>query len=313
MSGFDVDQEMQAFIKRSESFSKDARPDNSLETIRARYDRTAEAFARPYPPGLQAKDGVLHAQNPARELRVRCYATPDAIPGRVALFFHGGGFVLGGLDSHDSVCADLAAGAEVAVVALDYRLSPEHVYPAALDDAEAAYDDLINSGQAVILVGDSAGATLAVALCHRLRRLGKPMPWAQVLIYPMLHPDPGRAKGGPNENAPMLTAAALSSFRGFYTGGDVSVTRDPELAPLASLDVAGFPPAALFPAQHDPLCDDAAEYAAALREAGIHVTLHSGEGLVHAYLRGRANSERIATAFSEIVSSLQRLAHSGRV
>ena len=107
-------------------------------------------------------------------LRVRSFATPDAIPGRVVLYFHGGGFVVGGLDSHDSICADLAAGAEVAIVALDYRLSPEHIYPAALDDAEAAYDDLLDSHQAVILAGDSAGATLTVALCLRLRRKGKP-------------------------------------------------------------------------------------------------------------------------------------------
>jgi acetyl esterase len=313
MSGFTLDDEVRAFVTQMESFSKGASPEDSMETIRARYNRGAAHYARPHPAGLHVKDGVLHAANPARALAVRSYSTPDAIPGRVALFFHGGGFAVGDLESHDSICADLAAGAEVAVVALDYRVSPEAVYPAALDDAEAAYDDLIDSGQAVILVGDSAGATLAVALCHRLRRKGKAMPWAQVLIYPMLHPDPLRAKGTPNEAAPLLSTAALAWYRGLYTGGDRGVTTDPELAPLASLDVTGFPPAALFPAEHDPLVQDAYEYAAALKAADIHVTLHHGEGLVHAYLRGRAHSARIAEAFSEIVSALQRLAHSGRV
>jgi acetyl esterase len=313
MSGFDLDSQVRAFIRRTDSFYEGLDPDAPLAAVQQTYDRMCTGFAVPHPQGVRARDGELHAQNPARTLRLRSFATPDAILGRVVLYFHGGGFVVGGLESHDSVCADLAAGAEVAVVALDYRLSPEHRYPAALDDAEAAYDDLCDSHQAVILAGDSAGGTLAVALCLRLRRRGKPMPWAQVLIYPMLHPDVGRAIGGPKADAPLLTAASLPGYWRHYTGGEPGITTDAELAPLATQDFTGLPPAAIFAADIDPLADDAHEYAAALRAAGVAVSVHPGRGLVHGYLRGRAMSDRIAEAFSAVISALRGFAHSGHL
>ena len=313
MSGFDLDSQVRDFVRRTESFNEGLGPDAPLPEVRAAYDRMCAGFALPHPPGLRARDGVLHARNPERTLRVRSFATPDAIPHRVVLYLHGGGFVVGGLDSHDSVCADLAAGAEVAVVALDYRLSPEHRYPAALDDAEAAYDDLLDSHQAVILAGDSAGATLAVALCLRLRRLGKPMPWAQVLIYPMLHPDVTRAISGPKAEAPLLPASSLAGYWRHYTGGEPDIATDPELAPLATQDFAGLPPAAIFAADIDPLAEDAHDYAAALKASGVAATLHPGRGLVHGYLRGRARSDRIAEAFSAVVSALRGFAHSGHM
>jgi acetyl esterase len=311
--GFDLDSQVRDFIRRTESFNEGVEPDAPLAKVRQAYDSMCAGFALPHPPGLRARDGVLHAHNPERVLRVRSFATPDAIPGRVVLYFHGGGFVVGGLDSHDSICADLAAGAEVAIVALDYRLSPEHRYPAALDDAEAAYDDLFDSHQAVILAGDSAGATLAAALCLRLRRRGKPMPWAQVLIYPMLHPDVGRAIGGAKDSAPLLPASSLPGYWQHYTGRAPEITSDPELAPLAARDFAGLPPAAVFAAEIDPLAEDAHEYAEALKAAGVAVSFHPGRGLVHGYLRGRAMSDRVAEAFSAVVSALRGFAHSGHL
>jgi acetyl esterase len=312
MSPFDLDSQVRAFIQRTDSFYEGVAADAPLAEMRRAYDSMCAAFSLPHPAGLRARDGILHARDPARELRVRSFATPDAIPGRVVLFLHGGGFVVGGLDSHDSICADLAAGAEVAIVALDYRLAPEHRYPAALDDAEAAYDDLLDSHQAVILAGDSAGATLAAALCLRLRRKAKPMPWAQVLIYPMLHPDAGRAIGGPKAEAPLLPAASLPVYQHHYTGAPGGIVTDPEIAPLATKDFAGLPPTAIFAADIDPLAEDAHDYAEALKAAGVPVTFDPGRGLVHGFLRGRATSDRIAEAFSAIVSALRGFAHSGR-
>lgn len=311
MTEFNLDAGVRDFVKRTDSFSKGLGPDATPAEIRTSYNRMCASFSRPHPQGLRARDGVLHARNPDRALRVRSFVTPDAVPGRVVLFLHGGGFLVGGLDSHDSICADLAAGAEVAVVALDYRLSPEYAYPAALDDAEAAYDDLLDSHQHVILAGDSAGATLVAALSLRLRRKGKPMPWAQVLIYPMLHPDFRRALGGPKEQAPLLPAKSLEGYVAAYLGGKAVVTTDPEVAPLATRDFTGMPATAIFAADIDPLAEDAHDYCAALKDCGVAVTFHPGHGLVHGYLRGRAMSDIIAEAFSTIVSSLHGFAHSG--
>ncbi|HTH99710.1 MAG TPA: alpha/beta hydrolase [Acidisoma sp.] len=312
MNPFRLDSQVLEFVRQTESFSADLPPDPPLADIRAAYDRMCASFAQAHPAGLQAKNGALHAKNPDRVLAVRSYATPEAVPGRVVLYFHGGGFVVGGLESHDSICADLAAGGDVALVALDYRLSPEHHFPAALDDAEAAYEDLLDSHQRVIVAGDSAGATLAVALCLRLRAKGRPMPWAQLVIYPMLHPDFRRALGGPKQNAPLLPANSLEFYVSAYLGKTPGVITDPEIMPLAAREFSGLPPAAVFAAEADPLAQDSHDYAAALKESGVAVVLHAGHGLVHGYLRGRTVSDQIAMAFSAIVSSLHGFAHGGR-
>lgn len=312
MNPFRLDSQVLEFIRQTESFSADLPPDAPLGDIRAAYDRMCAAFAQAHPAGLQVKNGTLHVRNPDRTLAVRAYATPEAVPGRVVLYLHGGGFVVGGLESHDSICADLAAGGDVALVALDYRLSPEHRFPAALDDAEAAYEDLLDSHQRVILAGDSAGATLAAALCLRLRAKGRPMPWAQLLIYPMLHPDFRRALGGPRAHAPLLPATSLEFYVSAYLGETPAAITDPEIMPLAAGDFSGLPPAAIFAAEADPLAPDSHDYAAALKESGVAVALHPGHGLVHGYLRGRTVSDQIAMAFSAIVSTLHGFAHGGR-
>ena len=139
------------------------------------------------------------------------------------------------------------------------------------------------------------------------------MPWAQVLIYPMLHPDAGRGIGGPKAEAPLLPAASLPGYRKHYTGRDGETVTDPEIAPLATQDFSGLPPAAIFAADVDPLAEDAHEYAAALIASGVAVSLHAGRGLVHGYLRGRVTSDAIAEAFSAVVSALRGFAHSGHI
>ena len=310
MSTYSLDSEVAAFVARSQSFYSGSAGSGSVAESRAVYDRMCRAFEHPYPDSLTAKDGVLRAGAPDREIPWRRYLPRGAVAGRTILYFHGGGFVVGGLASHDSICADLAAGAGAALVALDYRLAPEHRYPAALDDAEAAYDMLLRAGETIVVAGDSAGGNLAAALCLRLRRLGRPMPAAQVLIYPGLHPKAGRAAGTWREAVPMLTAADSIAYRRLYTGRhDVGATEDAELAPLAAGNFSGLPQAAIFAANIDPLAEDAADYAGALRSAGVAASLQTGDGLVHGYLRGRRESARIAEAFAAICAASRDFTH----
>ncbi len=218
MSLADLDHEVGAFIAKSEAFYPASANEATPAENRAIYDRMCAAFDQPRPPGLAVTDETLRATDPTRALPIRRYLPAGAPAGRLVLYFHGGGFVVGGLHSHDGLCAELAAASERQLVALDYRLAPEHLYPAALDDAEAAYLALYATMPRIVLAGDSAGGNLAAALCLRLRRKGLPLPVGQVLIYPGLHPKAGRAAGTWRAEVPMLRASDILVYRRLYTG-----------------------------------------------------------------------------------------------
>jgi acetyl esterase len=307
MSLADLDDEVRAFIAKSESFYPASANEASPAENRAIYDRMCAAFDRPRPPGLAVTDETLRATAPTRALPIRRYRPANAPTGRLVLYFHGGGFVVGGLHSHDGICAELATTSERELVALDYRLAPEHLYPAALDDAEAAYLSLYAATPRIVVAGDSAGGNLAAALCLRLRRKALPLPIGQVLIYPGLHPKAGRAAGTWRAEVPMLRASDILVYRHLYTGQNANDTDDAELAPLAARDFTGLPPAAVFAADIDPLAEDAADYVAALKAAGVAATLDPGTGLVHGHLRGRHSSARIARNFAAIAAALHAL------
>ncbi len=291
-----LDPEMRAFIARTNGFYPDDANTGGITQSRMLYDRLCAGFRAPRPPGVQTADGL------AGGVPVRRYLPPGQPRAAALLYLHGGGFVLGGLDSHDDVCAELCAGAGAEVLSVDYRLAPEHVYPAALDDAETAYRALCAGGRKVVVAGDSAGGHLAAGLCHRLRRLGEPQPLGQVLIYPGLSSDPLRVAGSRAANAPMLTAADCAYYRAMFAGGAERLpVGDPEFAPLDAADFAGLAPAAIFSAGFDPLGRDAEDYAAVLTAAGVAVMYRSDPGLVHGWLRARHMSRVAAAAFAAVV------------
>lgn len=296
---------MAAFVARTEAYYPASANAAPVAENRAAYDRMCAAFREPYPPGVSAADEWLDAEAPARRLAVRHHLPAAPRTGAVLLYLHGGGFVLGGLHSHDDVCADLCAGAGVEVASLDYRLAPEHPYPAALDDAEAAHRRLARDGRRVVVGGDSAGGTLAAALCLRLRRLGLPQPAGQVLIYPGLG---GEADPDPPGDAPLLSASDAARYRALYAGGaDRVPSGDPEFAPLRASDFRGLAPASVIAAEHDPLCRDALRYAERLREDGVAAACRVEAGLVHGFLRARRCSAKAAAGFAAAVDELARL------
>ncbi len=283
------------FIRRTDASYP---PDTATLTIaeqRAIYDRMCRVFFQGYPPGVTARDESIAG--------VACRRYPGAQP--TVVYLHGGGYVVGGLNSHDDVCAEIRAATGLTVVAVDYRLSPEHRHPAALEDALAVIRALLAQGP-VVLAGDSAGGNLAAAASHVLRAEGL-APLGQVLIYPGLGGNMDQGSYLTHAHAPMLTRDDVLFYKDIRHGhpppeGDATVS------PLQDSDFAGLPPTVTFGAECDPLCDDAASYAAAITAAGGRAHSFLEQGLVHGYLRARSTVPRAAASFTRITQAIAALA-----
>lgn len=292
-----TDPEILAFIERIAAFYPDGKASLTLAERRRQYDTMAAALRRPRPAALRVTDET--APGPAGPVPVRRYLPPDS--GLVTvLYFHGGGFVLGGLDSHDDVTAEIAARASCPVLAVDYRLCPEHIHPAAYDDALAATRAALAHGP-VILAGDSAGGNLAAAVCLTLK--GGDIR-GQVLIYPTLGGDLlGLPSYEENAEAPMLTTRDMEYYRRTRAGGPVP-DDDPTFFPFAAADLSGLAPCFISSAEADPLRDDGPEYARRLTAAGVGARCAVEPQLPHGHLRARATSGRAAAAFDRVVEAI---------
>jgi len=231
-----------------------------------------------------------------------------AARGGLTVFFHGGGFVIGSLETHDHVCRDLRAQSGAAVLSVDYRLAPEHKFPAAPDDCLQAVRWAAEHAAAlgvdpsrIVLAGDSAGATLAAVTALRLRDEGGPAVRAQVLVYPVTdyHTPPTRSY---LENAEgySLTRAAMIRFWADYLH-DAHNAQDalhPHASPLRAASLAGLPPALVLTAEYDPLRDEGEKYAHRLLDAGVPVTLWRHAGLIHGFFRMGLASVRAREALA---------------
>lgn len=290
-----TDPEVLRFIAETEAAYPAEANLASVEENRRHYDAMCARFRAPRPEGVAVADATV-AGVPLRRYRPR-----DAALAPFVLYAHGGGFVVGSLESHDDVCAELAGATGLEVIAVDYRLAPEHVYPAQIDDVAAVWHSETAAGRAGIVAGDSAGGTLAAALCLRMRRCGGPMPEAQVLIYPGLGGDTNAPSYVENAEAPLLRTADIRHYAGIVTGGDMELrAREPEVSPLCAEDFTGLPPALIVTADVDPLRDDGAAYARALREADGQADWRNEAELVHGYLRARRQSRRAGESFRAI-------------
>jgi acetyl esterase len=227
------------------------------------------------------------------------------------VFFHGGGFVVGDLDTHDAACRLLCHHAELHVLAVDYRLAPEHPFPAALEDATAAFawarahaEELGADPARIAVGGDSAGGNLSAALSQLAAREGTPAPVLQFLLYPALDRTVERASLGHFAEGFFLSRADIDWFQSHYTGGhDCS---DPRLSPLLCRELSELPPALVITAGFDPLRDEAEAYAAALQAAGTPATLRRFEGLVHGFANMAGVSRACRDAMVEIALMLRR-------
>lgn len=278
------------FIARTEAAYPPDAVNFTIAQQRAFYDKLCADFSPPYPPGVSARDETI-AGVPCRRY------TPSAPrAGVTALYFHGGGFIVGGLHSHDSICAELSQGAQVVMIAVDYRLVPEHLHPAAYDDCAAVFDAVPGPK---VLVGDSAGGNLAA--CLSATRPGQVA--GQVLIYPGLGGDRSLPSYARHVQAPMLTTADVEYYGKMRFDGE-RVAGDLTSAPLDATDYSDLPPTTIFTAQADPLASDGVEYAARLAEAGVPVELTEEPGMVHGYLRARHMAQGARDSFQRITAAL---------
>ena len=251
----------------------------------------------------------LHIPGPGSDIGLRVYWPRDAKPGElfpVLLWFHGGGFVIGNLDTHDSVCRMLAAQADCAVVAVDYRLAPEFKFPAAVEDCHAALrwlslhaTEIGADPKRISVGGDSAGGNLAAVVAILARDDGFPPLASQLLVYPCTAPEPETPSHRKFAQGYVLTREGIVWFYKQYLRNDRD-RNDMRFAPLIADDLANLPPALVLVAGYDPLRDEGVEYAKRLVEAGNRVTLTNYEGMIHGFylMGGAVDAARQAVAQS---------------
>ena len=303
-----IDAETRAFIERTESYYSGDTATMTIAEQRATYEAMCRDFHQGRPAGITVKDRPL-AGRPARHYTCAQAADADTSAARI-IYFHGGGFVVGSLDSHDDVCAEICARSRLDVIAIGYRLAPEHRHPAMFDDCVAATRALLDAaGGPLILCGDSAGGNLAAATAHALRQdaafsrriIG------QILIYPSLGRDTASGSFVAHANAPMLTRADMQYYLRLRLE-DPSTSNDPAVYPLDDSDFSGLPPTVVITAECDPLRDDGPAYCSAITAAGGKAHWIDAGGLVHGFLRARGSSARATAAFAHIIDTVAMLA-----
>jgi acetyl esterase len=215
---------------------------------------------------------------------------PKETPRAVFIYYHGGGWVIGGnIDEFDTLARKLAARTRCAVVLVDYRLAPEHRYPVAVDDSYAALEwvadhltDIAGTTVPIIVGGDSAGGNLAAVVAQRSRDRGGPPIALQALIYPVTDADLENASYTAEQNQLMLSRESMVWFWDHYLP-DVARRAEPDASPLRAADLAGLPPAIVITAEYDVLRDEGEAYADRLAAAGVHVDRHRHAGQMHGF------------------------------
>jgi acetyl esterase len=259
-----------------------------MATRRSQYDAQSHDLWPEVDERVSTRD--LLVSLPGRELAARLYAPPGDDGSALVVYFHGGSFVMGDLDSHDAVVRRLASDTAMRYLAVDYRLAPEHPFPAAVDDAldtlrwaGVQRESLGAPDAALVAMGDSAGATLAT-VGAALTRHDEHAVAAQVLLYPTMGPSMLTDSGHVYNTGFLLDLASLRFDYTQYLGAGADPT-DPRVSPLLFDDLTGAPPALVVVAECDPLRDEAVAYAGLLEHFAVPVELLEARGMLHGFLR----------------------------
>ena len=275
--------------------------DGTVEEARRAFDRLTIGTRRPeITPVVGSVEDVADGPVPLRVYR------PEGEPGRTAIvYFHGGGFVIGSIETHDLQARALCRATGSVVASADYRLAPEHPWPAGVEDCVAVTEWALERYGRVAVAGDSAGGNLAAVVAQQMRDRVT----AQLLVYPATDLSADNAGRFPsrveNANGYFLTGEDMRFFEGNYLG-HVPDRHDPRVSPLYG-DLGGLPAAVVVTAEFDPLRDEGDAYAEAMRAAGVRVEHRSFQGLIHGFAGFGAAAPACARASEEMYALLREL------
>jgi acetyl esterase len=305
-----LDPGMKAFSDALAAATPAGAYDWPLEKQRREWDALCKQFRAARPPNIEATD-IMANGVPCRVFKPK----GDRLRAGV-IYGHGGGFVLGSPDTHDDMCAEIAAGADCIVVLMDYRLAPEHPFPAQLEDSIKVWRWMIGDGKVfgidrtrIIAAGDSAGGQMSAALAMTLREMGLPQVAGMVLIYPWLGTDMDTPSYVRNADQPSLSRDEMAFYMESFLGEPGSPAwRDSKAVPNLALDLTGMPPAYITVAGHDPLHDDGLIFHSKLKAAGVASEVREEPALAHSYMRARHHSTVAMTGFRAIVAAIKAFA-----
>ena len=253
----------------------------------------------------------ISISGPGGPLGLRIYTPNGTHPFPVLIYFHGGGWVMGSLDSHDAACRGLANAAGCIVVSVDYRLAPEHKFPAAVEDSYAATlwvaehgDSLGVDAKRIAVGGDSAGGNLAAVVALMARDRGDPYLAFQLLVYPITDYSFDTPSYQENAEGFMLTKADMVWYWAHYLRSDAD-GQNPYASPLRAEDLRGLPPALVITAELDPLRDEGEAYAARLKQAGVRVKHTRYQGMIHGFFSRAAILDQGKVAIREAGDALR--------
>ncbi len=283
----------------------------TVEQARQENRAGAVVVAGPPPPMARVENLTIpgHEGGTPARFYVALGAPPPPQP--LLLYFHGGGWVVGDLDTHDGLCRFLAEHSGCRVLSVDYRLAPEHPFPAPVEDAVAAFGwahehaaELGVDPERIAVGGDSAGGNLSAALCLLARDGGGPIPAMQMLLYPVTDVVGGQQSRDTFAEGFLLTRDDMEWFEKHYIPDGIDED-DPRASMMRAEDVSGLPPAYVATAGFDPLRDEGEIYAARMREAGVRVVLQRHPGLIHGFANLTALCPSARTAMLEVTGALR--------
>lgn len=303
MSKYPLEPPLELYIQECAQFTSSTM---DWKVRRARFAESGRYFS-PDMPGIAVADQYC-AHVPIRVYQPATAAHGSALP--TILYLHGGGWCVGDHTTHDWFVHALLSRMDARVIAVGYRLAPEHPFPAPMDDVRTVWEALTDgywprfATENLAVVGDSAGATLAAGLCIDLHDRARPQPRLQGLLYPLLTRRTDLPSMHAYADAPLLSAADVRAALELYTP-EPAQYQDPRALPLDAPIRSALAPAFIVAAQYDPLADHAQAYASALRDAGVAVEFYMANGMLHGGLRA-AKLVETANVFNCLVNALGR-------